>query len=439
MHDDSMADFVSLGGEPMVLPGLKVRRPRGSWFLAVLLVLLNLVPLRTGQPTPGPTSAWADAAALAFAIGSGIPLLWYRRYPVAVTGCVVACYAGLGVVVGLVPPYAPWVVIALVATEGSGRRRSTRLALAAAGATCLIVGAAELARPGVGASALLVFITVVVALVAVLLRSERGRLDAVRERATTQERLRIARDLHDLVGHGLSTVAVQSSTARMALDAGDVATARTAVSAVESTSRIAMREMRQMLGVLTDLNGSDTNRTDIGANDSNGSNRGESEGSRTRPSLAAGSNTGQVVRPPPHGTESSSPAPGLGDVGLLVENVGAAGVVVTLETAGKLDGLPADLQLCAYRVLQEGLTNAVKHAPGATVHVRIFTADRLLHAAVESTGGVSGQGEEGSALGLSGLRSRVAALSGELVAGPTKDGWLLEARLPLQPPGWTLR
>ena len=92
----------------------------------------------------------------------------------------------------------------------------------------------------------------VITLAAVLLRSERARIEAVRRQGGAEERLRIARDLHDLVGHGLSVVAIQSSTGRMALDTGDSATARAALSAVEASSRTAMGELRQMLGVLTD-------------------------------------------------------------------------------------------------------------------------------------------------------------------------------------------
>ncbi len=85
-----------------------------------------------------------------------------------------------------------------------------------------------------------------------LVRSERGRVEAARGHAVVEERLRIAGDLHDLVGHGLSTIAVQSGTARVALDAGDEQAARAALTAVESTSRTAMREMRQLLAVLRD-------------------------------------------------------------------------------------------------------------------------------------------------------------------------------------------
>src|SRR4029077_15070891 len=111
---------------------------------------------------------------------------------------------------------------------------------------------------------LLIAVTVIAALTGTLVRSRRGQLGALRDRAealereqvsaearaAAEERLRIARDVHDLVGHGLSGIAIQSGTARLALDAGKVETARTALAAVELGSRAALGEMRQLLGVL---------------------------------------------------------------------------------------------------------------------------------------------------------------------------------------------
>ncbi len=107
-------------------------------------------------------------------------------------------------------------------------------------------------------------VTAIAALTGTVVRSRRAQLAALRDRAealerervsaeaqaAAEERLRIARDVHDLVGHGLSAIAVQSSTARLALDAGRIETARTALAAVESSSRAALGEMRQLLGVL---------------------------------------------------------------------------------------------------------------------------------------------------------------------------------------------
>ena len=166
---------------------------------------------------------------------------------------VLVCFAGLALVEGIVPPWAPWVVIWTLATTGAGPRsldarvrgrdRRDRRGPRRPPRSC---------THGRVVSCSVAAVTSVVALLGVLVRSERSRVEEAGRRATVEERLRIARDLHDLVGHGLSAVAVQSSTARMAIAAGDTATAERALAAVETSSRTAMREMRQMLHLLTD-------------------------------------------------------------------------------------------------------------------------------------------------------------------------------------------
>jgi signal transduction histidine kinase len=375
-----------------------------DWVLSILVVLAHLAPVRTGQPDADPSAGWVAGVAPFLALGSGLALPWRCRHPRAVAGFVLACYAGLALVQGLVPPYAGWVLIWSLATSGEDRRRSVALASVTAAATSVLLVAAELTRPGDGALALLVAITVLVLLAAVLVRSERSRVEAVGRRAAAEERLRIARDLHDLVGHGLSTIAVQSSTARMALRSGDETVAGTALSAVESSSRIALREMRQMLGVLMDV-------------DDPGS-------SSDKPSRPDG---------------GPRPAPGLDDLGPLLENVRAGGVAVTLEQTGDWDSASPGVQLVVYRVVQEGLTNAVKHAPGSLVTVRLDATDGAGRVSVETTGTRPstgrGSGSHGDGLGLDGLRTRVAALSGDFACGPTDRGWLIEARVPLHQEG----
>jgi len=377
-----------------------------DWVLSILVVLAHLAPVQTGQRGADPSAWWVEGVAPFLALGSGLALFWRRRHPRAVAGFVLACYAGLALVQGLVPPYAGWVLIWSLATGGEDRRRSVALASVTAAATSVLVIGAELTRPGDGALALLVAITVLVLLSAVLVRSERGRVEAVGRRAAAEERLRIARDLHDLVGHGLSTIAVQSSTARMALQAGDEIAAGTALSAVESSSRIALREMRQMLGVLMDVD-------DAGS-------------SRDKPGQPDG---------------GPRPAPGLDDLGPMVDNVRAGGVAVTLVRAGDWGSASPGVQLVAYRVVQEGLTNAVKHAPGSLVSVRLDATDGAGRVSVETAGTsavagrASGSGTHGGGLGLDGLRTRVAALSGEFACGPTDQGWLIEARVPLHEEG----
>jgi signal transduction histidine kinase len=317
---------------------------------------------------------------------------------------VLTCYAGLGLIEGPVPPYAAWVLIWSIATGGTDRHRSVVLTWVTAALTSALLVLAELARPGVGALAFLVVVTMLVTLAAVLVRTERGRVEAVGRRATTEERLRIARDLHDLVGHGLSAIAVQSSTARVALQAGDPVTASKALAAVEATSRVAMREMRQMLGVLVDP-GVDA--------------AGEA--------ASAGPDTAQ---PDP---SAQPPSPGLDDIPALVDNVRAGGVAVSLSRTGPWEAASPAVQVCAYRLVQEGLTNAVKHAPGALVTVRLEATGADWRIEVRTAGAVTASnGRSSGGRGLDGLRARVTALSGDFASGPTQHGWLLEARLPVE-------
>jgi signal transduction histidine kinase len=364
-------------------------RPRRvDWAVALVAALLQLLAPQTGSSTAAERSSWLAALATLLALAQGLALAWRRVYVYWVAGVVLACYGGYVVAVGVVPPFAGWVVIWSLATLVAGRRRATFAALTAAGLTCAFIGIGQLVRSKPEPSALLSLVTVIVALAAVLVRSERSRAEAARGRAVAEERLRIAGDLHDLVGHGLSAVAVQSSTARVALDAGDEKTARAALSAVESTSRTAMREMRQLLEVLHDT------------------------------SRAAG---------------VDALPPGLADVATLVGNVRAGGVAVTSEVLPETELVPPDVQLCAYRVVQEGLTNAVKHAPGAVVTVRVTSTEGVLRVVVDSSGGTRAQrATAGSGLGVAGIRTRVAAAGGQSRIGATADGWRVDARLPLR-------
>jgi len=383
------------GGMPGAVERSRSARPRrGDWAVAALATVLHVFAPRIGQPAD--VAAWVAPLALLLALAQGLPLAWRRRWPVPIAGLVLGGYAIHVVAIGVVPPVAEWVVIWSLATSHGPRRTSIVAAAVAACTTALLVVVGELISPGSGASVLLVSVTVVVTLAGVLVRSERSRLDAVRETAASEERLRIARDLHDLIGHGLGIVAVQSSTARMALDSGDTSAARTALSAVESSSRTAMREMRELLGVLRGI--------------------GDAESAEDADRIA-----------------SEPPVPGLDDIASLVDNVRLAGVAVTAETHGDLADVPRAVQLCAYRVVQESLTNAIKHAPGAIVAVRVVGSGQLLRVAVETTGGSpEGEGVGSGGFGLAGIRTRVAAAGGRVRMGPTPSGWLIEADMPMR-------
>jgi signal transduction histidine kinase len=396
-----------------------VRRPSGAqkvprrateptladWGLGVLVGLAHLTLVRAGQVETLVAAGWAEILSGAFAVGAGLAVVWRRVHRRAVAAGVVVCFAGLSLVGGILPAWAPWVVIWSLATTGPNLRRSMRESAVVAGATVVVLVLAQLVHPRSGGLVLVASVTAVVALVGVLVHSERARVDEAGRRATVEERLRIARDLHDLVGHGLSAVAIQSSTARMAITDGDTATAERALTAIETTSRTAMREMRQMLALLTDEVGADV--------------------SRDTPSAPSSE------REAPGPDSARAPSPGVADIAALVENVRAGAVTVMVEDDGRWRQATRAAQLCAYRLAQEGLTNAVRHAPGAAVTVTLSAVGNDGRVSVLTAAPVTSGEGTGHGRGLRGLRTRVAALSGEFWSGPTPQGWLVEARLPL--------
>jgi len=386
----------------------------GSVLLVVLVTALQLAGLRAGSPARA--SGWlggvaSQAVGVAAALIGGVALWWRRSRPVSVLAVCVAAYAVNAVVVAGVAPYTGW--LALYAAGAYGRQAARAWYAAAGGGAALVAvfAACALLYPKTaGELPLLIAVTAITALTGTLVRSRRAQLAALRDRAealerervsaearaAAEERLRIARDVHDLVGHGLSGIAVQSSTARLALDAGRIETARTALAAVESASRAALGEMRQLLGVLR-------------AGDA-----GE------------------------HGR-----LPGLADLPGLIGGMGRQGVMVTLR-AGEVGAVPGAVSLAAYRVVQEALTNVVKHAGGSRVTVEVgMSGDAVLVTVEDYAGPAAPQagaghpageppGGRAGGTGLAGMRERVAGFGGEVSAGPAGDhpGWRVRARIP---------
>jgi signal transduction histidine kinase len=264
-----------------------------------------------------------------------------------------------------------------------------------------VVAAAVVHPEGRNELVALLLVTLIVLLAGGLTRAERDRLSALRERAASlereqdaargqaalEERLRIARDLHDVVGHGLSAIAVQSGTARVALDAGDLGAVRTALGHVEATSRAAMQEMRSLVGVLRER-AADAPEADLG----------------------------------------------LADLPALVEQAGRAGVRASIEWVGNPAQVPPGVGRCAYRVAQEALTNVLRHAPGAATTVRLEARDGWLHIDVTDRGGAAaGPVPASGGHGLVGMRERVGLLHGTVRAGPLDGGgWAVRASLPLR-------
>ncbi len=282
-----------------------------------------------------------------------------------------------------------------VATAGSRRR-----AVAALAATLLAVAGTLLVAPNPGPrqavlSTIITSTLVVLAAwtVGVAAREQRRYVAALREEATrravTEERLRIARELHDVVAHGMSVIAVQAGVANYVVDSRPDEVRR-ALRSIEETSRSGLHELRQLLAVLR----SDEDPAALG------------------------------------------PAPGLAGIDALVARAREAGVPVCLRVTGEPRPLPAGVDLSAYRIVQEALTNVVKHAGPARSEVLLAYQPDALTIEVTDDGRGDGAlgGAGGGGHGIIGMRERAALYRGELLAGPRREGgFKVRARLPVGP------
>jgi signal transduction histidine kinase len=221
---------------------------------------------------------------------------------------------------------------------------------------------------------------------------EREQADALR-RAAEYERARIARELHDVVTHNVSVMVIQAGAARKVMDANPDE-AREALLAVESGGRAAMTELRHVMGLL---------RMDSDDSD-------------------------------PTATTDLTPQPGLDRLEALVQRVRDIGVPVELSTIGQPRPLPSGVELTAYRVVQEALTNTVKHAAGAAATVSVEYGTDELRVEVTDTGGTpTASASTGNRHGLVGLRERLALYGGTLNTGPRlSGGYRVTALIPLE-------
>ena len=236
-------------------------------------------------------------------------------------------------------------------------------------------------------------LALVIAAEATRIRAERAAATRAsrqmdQRRQQSEERLRVARDLHDVIGHDISLIHVQAS---MGLDLMDSQPeqARAALSAIKSASKEALEELRAMLTTLR--------RDDDAA--------------------------------------PRSPAPGLDRLPELIELTRAAGLSVEVEVAGQAAPLPAAVHLAAYRIIQESLTNVARHAGQAPVRVRVTCDDADVYVEIDDDGTVPANGGAamGTGSGIAGMRERAAALGGDLNAGfRPGGGFRVSARLPVR-------
>ncbi len=254
--------------------------------------------------------------------------------------------------------------------------------------------------------------------------TERAELLAARHadserRAMLAERLRIARELHDIVAHHLSVVVIQAQGAQRVAEK-DLARAKTAMADVERTGRTALEEMRRLLGLLR----SGEMAADTGADGEPGE-----YGAQGEMSEVAGRAGGAVYVPPS----------GLADVDDLAERIRGAGVPVTVVRRGDLAVVPEDVGLTAYRIVQESLTNVLKHAgpAAATVELAVTSGPGAAELGVTVTDDGRGASAAlaaipGAGRGTAGMRERVAVLDGSLSTGPRPGGgYRVHARIPL--------
>jgi signal transduction histidine kinase len=221
---------------------------------------------------------------------------------------------------------------------------------------------------------------------------EHEQSEALR-RATAHERARIARELHDVVTHNVSVMVIQAGAARKIMDSAPDR-AREALLAVEASGRSAMTELRHVMGLLTmDSDGVD-----------------------------------------PAGGADLAPQPDLSGLETLVQRLRDTDVPVELTVTGQCGPLPSGIELTVYRLVQEALTNAVKHAAGSSVQVTIEYGTDELRVDVADTGGRPGASAgSGTGRGLIGLRERLAVYGGTLQAGPRiSGGYRVHARIPVE-------
>ena len=362
--------------------------------VGVILAAINVVSLLPYRSQLHPF--WL---ALLLVAAQGVPLAWRRSYPAAVLLCTGAARIAYDQIGFGFAPFPLGVAIAMYTVfDRSGLLWRWITAVLTVAGTAISLSAPGHQEPYDAIFQALIFGTAAAA--GLLSRARRANLRAAEVRAdraeaeldrrTAQqaaaERARIARELHDVVAHHVSLVAVQAEAA-MSLLPGRPEQARRSVEIIGDTARAALAELRRLLGVL----------------------RGPSERPETAPSAS------------------------LGELPAVLDQVRSAGLPVDFEVTGAAFPLAPGVDLTAYRIIQEALTNTIRHsrAARAAVCLRYEPGYVIVHVADSGNGGTARKPAAGSGLGLAGIAERVASCGGSLTVGPTRGGgFSVTARLP---------
>jgi len=375
--------------------------------VAVVVAVLSVIDVAATSASGRPGLRPADGLAYALVIVGSLNLFWRRRAPIAVLAAVSAVliamylreYGVLLSVLGLPALYA-------VAAHEAHRRWGWSAMVIASGALVATASVTVLDKDdGFAAlTALSMGAFMTAAIVAGVLVRNRQRIfvDTARraaaaeadrlaeaERAVAIERRRIAREMHDVVAHSMSVIAVQAAAGREIVH-GDPDRAAEVFVRIESVGREALAELRRMLGVLRD--------------------------------------TGD-------GAAALTPQPGLADLAAAVAHLSASGVATDLVVDGPQRGLAPGIELAAYRIAQEALTNVRKHAgraASATVRITYRTGSLVVEVTDDGCGDTNGWSRLGAGQGLIGMRERVEIYGGQLSAGSRPNGgFAVRAVLPI--------
>lgn len=377
-------------------------RRRSEMFdvLVAAVLTVSILAISANIPVEGDARA-LDALAYGTIVVATGALALRRRWPLAVLAVVTVAlcvystrqYAGGPVYLTL--------MVALYSLASTTERRRSLLAAAAVIAVLLLVPLVSrhwedgwMPLVSVGWAAAAVFLGDAA-------RNRRAYLCGLEERArrleetreeearrqVAEERVRIARDLHDVVAHSLASINVQSGVAAHVIEQRPEE-ARRALLAIKQTSKEALDELRATLGMLRE---------------------GDSAAPRR-------------------------PAPGLARLDTLVESSQRAGLPVVVDVVGDVRPLPPVVDMTAYRIVQESLTNVVRHAGAASARVSVAYGPAFVDLEITDDGRGTGAGSNGGGHGIAGMKERAVSVGGRLEAGPAPDGgFRVSARLPTSP------